>query len=42
MRSHVDSLLNLLPLFTFVSKNAVYVSGISAVNFTLGWKLFAF
>ena len=29
-------------LYTFVSKNVVSVSDISAVNLIVGWKLFAF
>ena len=29
-------------LYTFVSKNVVSVSDISAMNLILGWKLFAF
>ena len=35
-------MLNLTPLYTFVSKNVVSVSDISAVNLIVGWKLFAF
>ena len=38
----IDSLLNLSPLYTFVSKNVVSVSEISAVNLIVVWKLFAF
>ena len=41
--SRIESLLNLTPLHTFVSKNVVSVSErISAVNLIVGWKLFAF
>ena len=40
--SRIESLLNLTPLYTFVSKNVVSVSDISAVNLIVGWKLFAF
>ena len=40
--SRKESLLNLTPLYTFVSKNVVSVSEISAVNLIVGWKLFAF
>ena len=40
--SRIESLLNLTPLYTFVSKNVVSVSDISAVNLIVGSKLFAF
>ena len=40
--SRIESLLNLTFLYTFVSKNVVSVSDISAVNLIVGWKLFAF
>ena len=40
--SRIESLLNLRPLYTFVSKNVASVSEISAVNLIVGWKLFAF
>ena len=40
--SKIESLSNLTPLYTFVSKNVVSVSDISAVNLIVGWKLFAF
>ena len=41
--SRIESLLNLTPLYTFVSKNVASVSDISAVNLmSVGWKLFAF
>ena len=40
--SRIESLLNLTPLYTFVFKNVVSVSEISAVNLIVGWKLFAF
>ena len=40
--SRIESLLNLTPFYTFVSKNVVSVSDISAVNLIVGWKLFAF
>ena len=40
--SRIESLLNLTPLYTFVSKNVVSVSDISAMNLIVGWKLFAF
>ena len=40
--SRIESLLNLTPLYTIVSKNVVSVSEISAINFNVGWKLFAF
>ena len=40
--SRIQSLLNLTPLYTFVSTNVVSVSDISAVNLIVGWKLFAF
>ena len=40
--SRIESLLNLTPLYTFVSKNVVSVSDISVVNLIVGWKLFAF
>ena len=40
--SSIDSLRNLSPLYTTVSKKIVSVSDISAVNFIVGWKLFAF
>ena len=40
--SRIESLLNLTPLYTFVSKNVASVSEISAVNLIVGWKLFAF
>ena len=33
--------LNRSPLYTHVSKNVISVSEISAVNFIVGWKLFA-
>ena len=36
------SCLGYLCLYTFVSKNVVYVSEISTVNLIIGWKLFAF
>ena len=34
--SRIDSFLNLSPLYTFVSKNVVSVSEISAVNLIVG------
>ena len=40
--SRIETLLNLTPLYTFVSKNVVSVSDISALNLIVGWKLFAF
>lgn len=40
--SRIESLLNLTPLYTFVSKKVASVSEISAVNLTVGWKLFSF
>ena len=40
--SRIESFLNLTPLYTFVSKNVVSVSDISAVNLIVGWNLFAF
>ena len=40
--TRIDSLSNLTPLYTFVSKNVISVSDISAVNFIVEWKLFAF
>ena len=36
-----ECLLNRSPLYTHVSKNVITVSEISAVNFIVGWKLFA-
>ena len=39
--SRIESFLNLTLLYTFVSKNVVSVSEISAVNLIVGWKLFA-
>ena len=40
--SKIESLSNLTPLYTFVSKNVVSVSDISAVNLIVAWRLFAF
>ena len=44
-RAHIKKLkecfLNRSPLYTHVSKNVISVSEISAVNFIVGWKLFA-
>ena len=39
--SRIECLLNRSPLYTHVSKNVISVSEISAVNFIVGWKLFA-
>ena len=36
-REWSESLLNLSPLYTFVSKNAISESDISTVNFILSW-----
>ena len=36
-----ECLLNRSSLYTHVSKNVISVSEISAVNFIVGWKLFA-
>ena len=35
--SRIESLLNLTPLYTFVSKNVASVSEISAMNLIVGW-----
>ena len=35
--SRIDSLLNLSPLYTYVSRKVMSVSEISAVNFMVGW-----
>ena len=40
--SRIDSLWNLSPLYTFVSKDVVSVSQFSAMNLIVGWKLFGF
>ena len=40
--SSIDSLRNLSPLYTIVSKKIVSVCDISAVNLIVGWKPFAF
>lgn len=40
--STIDPLRNLSPLYITVSKTAVSVSDIPAVNLIVGWKLFAF
>ena len=40
--SRIESLSNLTPLYTFLSKNLVSVSDISAENLIVGWKLLAF
>ena len=40
--SRIASLSNLTPSYTFVSKNVISVSDISAVNFIVERKLFAF
>ena len=39
--SRIACFLNRSPLYTHVSKNVISVSEISAVNFIVGWKLFA-
>ena len=39
--SRIDFSLNLVPLYTTVSKNAVSVSNVSAVNSIVGWCKFA-
>ena len=38
----IGSLLNLSPLYTFVSEKVISVSDISAVDLIEEWKLFAF
>ena len=37
--SRIDFSLNLVPLFTNVSKNAVSVSNVSAVNSIVNWVM---
>ena len=37
----IECFLNRSPLYTQVCKNVISVSEISAVNFIVGWKLFA-
>ena len=39
--SRIDSLENLSPLCTTVSRNVISLSEISAVNLIVGWKLLA-
>ena len=39
--SRIECFLNRSPLYTHASKDVISVSEISAVNFTVGWKLFA-
>ena len=39
--SRIECFLNRSPLYTHVPKNIISVSEISAVNFIVGWKLFA-
>ena len=39
--SRIECYLNRSSLYTRVSKNVISVSEISAVNFIVGWKLFA-
>ena len=39
--SRIEGSLKRSPLYTHVSKNVISVSEISAVNFIVGWKLFA-
>ena len=37
--SRIDFFLNLVPLYTIVSKNAVSVSNVSAVNSIYSWVM---
>ena len=39
--SRIDSLLNLSPLYTVVSRNVFSFTEISAVNFIVGWNALA-
>ena len=38
LMSRIDSLLNLSPLYTLVSRNVISFSEISAVNFIMEWN----